>query len=161
MLPYKEGISSDQVLRKFNLPEECFPVIQNERRIDMILGAQDMRQFKLLETCKWQEGLSHGPLVEKHSLGPIYWGVKINDGCNPYICAVQRDYKPYYVDQILEVVLAEHNISANECLEYISGLIQNISHYYKDQLIIDPISEKLIISREDEQILFFLRRKPD
>ena len=114
VLPYKECIPSDQVLRKFDLPEECFPVIQNERRIDMILGAQDMRQFKLLETCKWQEGLSQGPLVGKHPLGSIYWGVKINDGSNPYICAVQRVYKPQYVDQILEVVSAEHNISANE-----------------------------------------------
>ena len=39
VLPYKECIPSDQVLRKFDLPEECFPVIQNERRIDVILGA--------------------------------------------------------------------------------------------------------------------------
>ena len=114
-----------------------------------------MRRFKLLETCKWQEGLSHGPHGGKHSLGPIYWGVKINDGSNPYICALQRVYKPQYVDQILEVVSAEHNISVNECLEYIPGLIQDISRYYKDQLIIDPNSEELITSREDEQIRSF------
>ena len=35
------------------------------------------------------------------------------------------------------------------------GLIQDISRYYKDQLIIDPNSEELIMSREDQQIHSF------
>ena len=52
VLPYKECIPSDQALKKFDLSEECFSVIQNESTIDMILGAQDMRRFRLLETCK-------------------------------------------------------------------------------------------------------------
>ena len=155
-LPYKECVPGKEEFERHDLPQGCFPVLPRRRRIDMILGTKDMRRFRLWETCSWKESLSWEPLIGEHPLGPIYWGVKINE------CKSQQIYTahlinetPHYLNQVLEIVSAEHNISVDKCAEYVPTLLQDISCYYQDQLILEPNSEEMVMSKEDEMVLNF------
>ena len=155
-LPYKECIPDKEELERHNLPQKCFPVLLGKRRIDMILGAKDMRQFRLWETCSWRESLSREPLIGEHPLGPIYWGVRIHECQSQQICAAQVvNATPQYLNQVLDIVSAEHNISVAQCEQYLPTLVQDISCYYQDQLILEPNSEEMVMSKEDEMVLNF------
>ena len=122
----------------------------------MILGTKDMRRFRLWETCSWKESLSWEPLIGEHPLGPIYWGVKINECKSQQICTAHLiNETPHYLNQVLEIVSAEHNISVDKCAEYVPTLLQDISCYYQDQLILEPNSEEMVMSKEDKMVLNF------
>ena len=41
-LPHSQCLPDDQVLRKYDIDSECFPVAREENRIDKIFGAPDM-----------------------------------------------------------------------------------------------------------------------
>ena len=155
-LPYKECVPGKEEFERHDLPQGCFPVLPGRRRIDMILGTKDMRRFRLWETCSWKEILSREPLIGEHPLGPIYWGVKINECKSQQICTAHLiNETPHYLNQVLEIVSAEHNISVDKCAEYVPTLLQDISCYYQDQLILEPNSEEMVMSKEDEMVLNF------
>ena len=155
-LPYKECVPGKEEFERHDLPQGCFPVLPGRRRIDMILGTKDMRRFRLWETCSWKESLSWEPLIGEHPLGPIYWGVKINECKSQQICTAHLiNETRHYLNQVLEIVSAEHNISVDKCAEYVPTLLQDISCYYQDQLILEPNSEEMVMSKEDEMVLNF------
>ena len=142
-------------LHKYDLDGQDFPVAQNEQRIDMILGAPDIRKFKILDECIWEKSLPDEPLIGIHALGTIFWGMK-KDSCHGYICAMHSEKATRsYAEQILDIVATEHNISEEACLECMPLLAYDITRYYCDQLILDPECEKMIMSKEDESILSF------
>ena len=154
-LPYSECLPNKKDLRKYDLDGQDFPVAQNEQRIDMILGAPDIRKFKILDECIWEKSLPDEPLIGIHALGTIFWGMK-KDSCHGYICAMHSGKATRsYAEQILDIVATEHNISEEECLECMPLLAYDITRYYCDQLILDPECEKMITSKEDESILSF------
>ena len=154
-LPYNECLPKKKDLRKYDLDGQDFPVAQNEQRIDMILGAPDIRKFKILDECIWEKSLPDEPLIGIHALGTIFWGMK-KDSCHGYICAMHSGKATRsYAEQILDIVATEHNISEEECLECMPLLAYDITRYYCDQLILDPECEKMIMSKEDESILSF------
>ena len=56
---------------------------------------------------------------------------------------------------VLQIVSDSHNISFDECHEYLPLLMHDIDHYYKDQLIVEPASELMVMSKQDEKVLAF------
>ena len=47
-LPYSQCIPDQAVLDKYGLTDDCFSWLQRRQRVDMILGAQDIRRFQVL-----------------------------------------------------------------------------------------------------------------
>ena len=54
-LPYNDFIPIDEQLSMYALQQHHSHVLQDERRMDRIFGAHDMRKFHVLETCVWQQ----------------------------------------------------------------------------------------------------------
>jgi len=154
-LPYHQCIPDRSILEKNGLAEDCFPVISGNRRIDMIVGAQDMRKLQLLEKCEWKDNEPCAPLLGYHPVGPIFWGLKLDERSSHYVCAVHSAPKRSYGEKILDLVTSEHNITSAECQKYMPTLMHDISRYYQDQLIIDPDCERMVMSKEDEKVLSF------
>ena len=44
-LPYKEGIPNQEIIAQYDLWKHDFPILNGEPRVDMILGAQEIRKF--------------------------------------------------------------------------------------------------------------------
>ena len=78
-LPYKEGIPNQEIIAKYDLWKHGFPILNGEPRVDMILGAQEIRKFKIFEECTWKKEPRCHPLIGDHSLGPIFWGVEASN----------------------------------------------------------------------------------
>ena len=78
-LPYKESIPNQEIIAQYDLWKHDFPILNGEPRVDMILGAQEIRKFKIFEECTWKKEPGCHPLVGDHSLGPIFWGVEASN----------------------------------------------------------------------------------
>ena len=78
-LPYKEGIPNQETIAKYDLWKHGFPILKGEPRVDMILGGQEIRKFKIFEECTWKKEPRSHPLIGDHSLGPIFWGVEASN----------------------------------------------------------------------------------
>ena len=118
----------------------------------MILGARDIRKFRVFETFVWNSGPLCKPLLGVHPLGTIFWGLENDTKRSHYICAMHFSHeKTSYAEHILQIVSDLHNISFDECHE----LMHDINRYYKDQLIVEPESELMVMSKEDERVLAF------
>ena len=155
-LPYSDCIPSDELLGMYGLQQHHSHVVQDERRVDMIFGAQDLRKFRVLETCVWQESDSSELLIGTHPLGSILWGVRSDDLKNEHcISAVTTTRRTNYLEQVMDIVSAEHNISNEECLELLPLLEHDLHRYYKDQLVLEPNHGEMVMSKDDERILAF------
>ena len=62
-LPYRQCIPDSETLSKYELTSQCFPTVEGERRIDMILGARKIRKFHVLNECRWKKCEPCQPLV--------------------------------------------------------------------------------------------------
>ena len=155
-LPYHQYIPSQETLKKYSLLDECFPI--TERRVDMILGARDMRKLKVFECCVWEENLPNEPLIATHSLGEIYWGMRKDDHSFHHMCAMHRVARASgnLALEILQLLVADqHRISTEEYAEYMPLIMYDISRYYKDQLVLEPDHEDMRMSKDDEEVLAF------
>ena len=135
------------MLNKYGIMEDCFPFLLRDRRVDMILDAQDIRKFQIFDTCVWESELPNEPLTGNHPLGTIFWGMKEDEQGGGHLCAMHPVAKGNYAEQILDIVATEHNIPIEECLEYMPLLIHDISRYYQDQLILEPDYDSLAMSK--------------
>ena len=121
----------------------------------MILGAPDIRRFQLMETVKWSDSSPSKPLLGKHPLGTIYWGMKLDEENHQNVCAVHPHQKEHYTQQLLDMVVSEHGISEKEGLEYLPLLVHDLSRYHQDHSVLEPNYEELVMSKDDEQVLSF------
>ena len=155
-LPYSDCILNDELLGMYRLQQHHSRVLQDERRVDMIFGAKDLRKFRVLETCVWQESDSFELLIGTHPLGSIFWGVRSDDAKNEHcISAVTTTSRANYLEQVMDIVFAEHNISNEECLELLPLLEHDLHRYYKDQLVLEPNHGEMVMNKDDERILAF------
>ena len=155
-LPFSQHLPGKNVMRKYQLEENCFPFGTDDCKVDMILGARDIRKFRVFETCVWNSGPLCKPLLGVHPLGTIFWGLENDTKRFHYICAMHSSHeKTGYAEHIPQIVSHQHNISLDECREYLPLLMHDIDHYYKDQLIVEPESELMVMSKEDEKVLAF------
>ena len=60
-----------------------------------------------------------------------------------------------FAQEILQLVADQHRISTEECAEYMSLIMHDISRYYKDQLVLEPDHEDMHMSKDDEEVLAF------
>ena len=67
-LSYKKGTSNQEIIEKYDLLKLDFPILSGEPRIDMILGTQEIRKFKVFEKCTSKKRPACHPLTRDHSL---------------------------------------------------------------------------------------------
>ena len=153
-LPYSECVPSNDLLDEYGLNGAQLCLDNVERRVDMILGSSDLRKFKEFETCVWKNSLND-PLLGTHPLRTIIWGQKVDTTSQHHVFAMSTASRTYYLEQIVDIVSAEHNISSDKCLELLPLLESDLRRYYKHQLVLEPDHAEMIWSKEDEKVLEF------
>jgi len=133
-LPYSDCIPSEQLLNTYALEEYQDHVFLDEHKVDMILGAQELRRFQVLETCVWNKAEPNTPLIGTHPLETIFWRFRKNNDRESCISAITTTRKSNYLEEVAEIVSAEHNISERDCLKDVVTLEHDLYRYYKDQL---------------------------
>ena len=88
-LLYSQCKPTEQVLRKYDLNNDCFTFSQRKQRIDMILEAPD--KFQVLETCVCEKGLPSEPLIGIYPLRIIFWNMIEEDERDVYIWATHTE----------------------------------------------------------------------
>ena len=97
-LPYHQCIPSPSILLKYGLSEETFPVVSGDRRReDMIFGVNVMRKLQILQNCEWKDSEPSKSLIGFRPIGSIFWGLKLDERENHYVCAIHSTLKRNYV----------------------------------------------------------------
>ena len=153
-LPCSECVPSNDLLDEYGLngAELCLDNV--ECQMDMMLGLSDLCKFKVFETCVWKNSLND-PLLGTHPLGTIIWEQKVNTTSQHHVFAMSTASRTHYLEQIVDIVSAEHNISGDKCLNLLPLLESDLRRYYKDQLVLEPNHAEVIWSKEDEKVLEF------
>ena len=158
-LPFRESIPDREVLEKY---QARFPVIAGNRRVDMIMGAPEIRTYGILFSTQWTETCPGGPAVGLHKLGEIWWGLKEDDKSTPCInivrCIPSEDapvLENRAYTQMKTMVEDAHGIGADESSQYMPNIYEEVKKYTIDPLILEPNYRDTCPSRDDEKVLKF------
>ena len=74
--PSGDSIPTKETLQKYDhLKMTAFPILRS-RKIDLIIGAPEIKALGIMIDHKWTTGSTSEPMVGSHPLGDIYWGPK-------------------------------------------------------------------------------------
>ena len=90
-------------------------------------------------------------------MGTIFSGLRIKETIHQCTCATHQNVRDKYVEQVLNIISAEQNITTKECLDEMPLFVHEILCYFRDQLVLKPVSEELCLSREDKRVLSFYK----